>query len=129
MSKSATQPPVAESPLVQLSSHGITASHRKCEAEEFQYKLFWIFFGHRSPLPDGLAIRGVPVIAHSGIFHLEAELAQLEGVSAGRRADFERERDRCERLMAEVLKTTLIGCLGRHRSGYPSMSRRLRPVL
>jgi hypothetical protein len=37
---------------------------------------------------------------------LEAELAQLEGVSAGHRADFERERDRCERLMAEVLKTT-----------------------
>ena len=37
---------------------------------------------------------------------LEAELAKLEGVSAGYRADFERERDRCERLMAEVLKTT-----------------------
>jgi hypothetical protein len=33
--------------------------------------------------------------------------AKLEGVSAGHRADFERERDRCERLMAEVLKTTV----------------------
>jgi hypothetical protein len=38
---------------------------------------------------------------------LEAELAKLEGVSAGHRADFERERDRCERLMVEVLKTTI----------------------
>jgi hypothetical protein len=37
---------------------------------------------------------------------LETELAKLEGVSAGHRADFERERDRCERLMAEVLKAT-----------------------
>jgi hypothetical protein len=37
---------------------------------------------------------------------LEAELAKLEGVSAGHRADFEHERERCERLMAEVLKTT-----------------------
>jgi hypothetical protein len=37
---------------------------------------------------------------------LEAELAKLEACSAGNRADFERERDRCERLLAEVLKTT-----------------------
>jgi hypothetical protein len=37
---------------------------------------------------------------------LEAELAKLEVTSAGHRADFEHERDRCERLMAEVLKTT-----------------------
>ena len=37
---------------------------------------------------------------------LVTELAKLEGISAGHRADFERERDRCERLMAEVLKAT-----------------------
>jgi hypothetical protein len=37
---------------------------------------------------------------------LEAELAKLEGVSAGHRTDFEHERERCERLMAEVLKAT-----------------------
>jgi chromosome segregation ATPase len=37
---------------------------------------------------------------------LEAELARLEAAAAVHRADFERERDRCERLMAEVLKTT-----------------------
>jgi hypothetical protein len=35
---------------------------------------------------------------------LEAELAKLEATAAVRRADFERER--CERVMAEVLKTT-----------------------
>jgi hypothetical protein len=34
---------------------------------------------------------------------LEAELAKLEATAAVHRADFERE---CERLMAEVLKTT-----------------------
>jgi hypothetical protein len=37
---------------------------------------------------------------------LEAELAKLEASSAVHRADFERERERCERLMAEILKTT-----------------------
>jgi hypothetical protein len=37
---------------------------------------------------------------------LEAELAKLEATAAVHRADFERERERCERLMAEVLQTT-----------------------
>jgi hypothetical protein len=37
---------------------------------------------------------------------LEAELAELEATSAVHRADFERERERCERLMAEILKAT-----------------------
>jgi hypothetical protein len=37
---------------------------------------------------------------------LEAELARLEIVAAGHRADFERERQRGDQLMAEVLKTT-----------------------
>jgi hypothetical protein len=37
---------------------------------------------------------------------LEAELAKLEVISAGHRADFQDERERCEGLMAEVLKTT-----------------------
>ena len=37
---------------------------------------------------------------------LEAELARLEAAAAGHRADFEHERDRCERLLAEVLKAT-----------------------
>ena len=37
---------------------------------------------------------------------LEADIAKLEATAAVHRGDFERERERCERLMAEVLKTT-----------------------
>jgi hypothetical protein len=37
---------------------------------------------------------------------LEAEFARVEAAAAVHRADFERERERCERLMAEVLKAT-----------------------
>lgn len=37
---------------------------------------------------------------------LQAELAKLESISAGHRSDFERERDRAERLMSELLKAT-----------------------
>jgi hypothetical protein len=37
---------------------------------------------------------------------LEAEFAKVEAAAAVHRADFERERERCDRLMAEVLKAT-----------------------
>jgi hypothetical protein len=37
---------------------------------------------------------------------LEAEFAKVEAAAAVHRADFERERERCERLMSEVLKAT-----------------------
>jgi hypothetical protein len=37
---------------------------------------------------------------------LQAELVRLEATSTGHRADFERERDRAERLMVELLKST-----------------------
>ncbi len=37
---------------------------------------------------------------------LEAEFAKVEAAAAVHRADFERERERCERLMTEVLKAT-----------------------
>jgi hypothetical protein len=37
---------------------------------------------------------------------LEAEFAKVEAAAAAHRADFERERERSERLMAEVLKAT-----------------------
>jgi hypothetical protein len=37
---------------------------------------------------------------------LEAEFARVEAAAAVHRADFERERERCERLMSEVLKAT-----------------------
>jgi hypothetical protein len=38
---------------------------------------------------------------------LEAELARVEAAAAGHRADFERERDRADKLLSEVLRTTL----------------------
>ena len=37
---------------------------------------------------------------------LEAEIAQLEEMAAGHRADFERERERAERLVIELLQAT-----------------------
>jgi hypothetical protein len=37
---------------------------------------------------------------------LQAEIERLEAEAAGQRADFERERDRADRLMAELLKAT-----------------------
>jgi hypothetical protein len=37
---------------------------------------------------------------------LEADFSKVEAAAAMHRADFERERERCERLMAEVLKAT-----------------------
>lgn len=41
------------------------------------------------------------------ITELEDEIAKLESVAKGHRADFEHERDRADRLMAEILTTTL----------------------
>ncbi len=38
---------------------------------------------------------------------LQAELARLQATASGHRADFERERDRADRLMAELFKATL----------------------
>ncbi len=40
------------------------------------------------------------------IVELEDELAQLELVAASHRADYERERDRADRLVTEMLKAT-----------------------
>ena len=37
---------------------------------------------------------------------LQAELAKVEAMATGHRADFERERDRADKLMAELLKMT-----------------------
>ena len=38
---------------------------------------------------------------------LETELAKVEAAAAGHRADFERERDRSDKLLSEVLRATL----------------------
>jgi hypothetical protein len=37
---------------------------------------------------------------------LQAELAKVEALAVGHRADFERERERADRLMAELLRAT-----------------------
>jgi hypothetical protein len=37
---------------------------------------------------------------------LQAEIAKLEAMAGGHRADFERERDRAYKLMVELLKMT-----------------------
>jgi hypothetical protein len=37
---------------------------------------------------------------------LQAEITQLEARAAGHRADFERERERADRLMSELLQAT-----------------------
>ena len=52
--------------------------------------------GHR---PDTAALK-------AKIEMLQAELAELETMAAGHRADYERERDRGDRLMAELLTAT-----------------------
>jgi hypothetical protein len=38
---------------------------------------------------------------------LEAELAKVEVLAAGHRADFERERERFDGVMAELLRSTM----------------------
>ena len=52
--------------------------------------------GHR---PDTAALQ-------AKIETLQAELAEFETMAAGHRADYERERDRGDRLMAELLTAT-----------------------
>ena len=42
----------------------------------------------------------------SKIVELQAEIARLEATAAGHRADFERERERADRLMVELLQAT-----------------------
>ena len=46
----------------------------------------------------------IPLVEKIGA--LQAEIAQLEARAAGHRADFERERERAERLIVEVLQAT-----------------------
>jgi chromosome segregation ATPase len=50
--------------------------------------------------------RSVAAALKARIETLEAELGRLEAAAAVHRADFERERERCDRLVAEMLKTT-----------------------
>jgi hypothetical protein len=50
--------------------------------------------------------RSVVATLTARIEMLEVDFAKVEAAAATHRADFERERERCERLMAEVLKGT-----------------------
>jgi hypothetical protein len=50
-----------------------------------------------------------PIIASlkARVETLQAELAKVEAAAAGHRADFERERERLDRLMVELLRSTM----------------------
>jgi hypothetical protein len=56
------------------------------------------------PQPQGSRQAGN--IAVSTIVALQAEIARLEASAASHRADFERERERADRLMVELLQAT-----------------------
>ncbi len=61
------------------------------------------------PLP-ARSPAGHPAVAtalQAQIELLECEIAKVEAAAAGHRADFERERDRADKLLSEVLRTTL----------------------
>jgi hypothetical protein len=48
--------------------------------------------------------RTAPLVARTAA--LQAEITRLEAIAAGHRADFERERERADRLMIELLRAT-----------------------
>lgn len=52
------------------------------------------------------AVAGEVATLKTRIESLQAELAKLEVTAVGHRADYERERDRADRLVAELLKAT-----------------------
>ena len=58
-----------------------------------------------TPRPAGRREAGNVAVA-AEIVALHAEIARLEGTAAGHRADFERERERADRLMVELLQAT-----------------------
>jgi hypothetical protein len=62
---------------------------------------------HR-PMPARSPAGGHPITAalKARVEALQAELAKVEASAAGHRADFERERERAESLMAELLRAT-----------------------
>jgi uncharacterized small protein (DUF1192 family) len=56
--------------------------------------------------PRGRREAGDVVPLAARILALQAEIARLEATAAGHRADFERERERADRLMVELLQAT-----------------------
>jgi hypothetical protein len=59
---------------------------------------------HTPRLPSRREAGSVALAAN--IVALQAEIARLEAAAAGHRADFERERERADRLMVELLQAT-----------------------
>ena len=58
-----------------------------------------------TPRPPGCREAGNVALA-ANIVALQAEIARLEATAAGRRADFEHERERGDRLTVELLQAT-----------------------
>ena len=59
------------------------------------------------PLPARSPVLSVTETLQAKIDLLEAELAKIEAAAAGHRSDFERERDRADKLLSEVLRATV----------------------
>jgi DNA repair exonuclease SbcCD ATPase subunit len=59
-----------------------------------------------TPRPPGTRQAGAIALLTTKIETLQAEIARLETREAAQRADFERERERAERLMVELLQAT-----------------------
>jgi len=59
-----------------------------------------------TPQPPGRRQAGDVAQWTAKVAALEAEIAQLEAMAAGHRADFEHERERAERLVVELLQAT-----------------------
>jgi hypothetical protein len=59
-----------------------------------------------TPRPSGNRQAGNIAVLTTRIEALQAEIARLEASAAAHRADFQRERERADRLMAELLQAT-----------------------
>jgi hypothetical protein len=57
---------------------------------------------------------------------LQAELAKMEEVAVGHRADFERERDRADRVVAELLRLTADAMMAREEAAHLKAEAALR---
>jgi hypothetical protein len=59
-----------------------------------------------SPRPAGSSKTDDDIRLAAKIVALQVEITRLEAIAAGHRADFERERERADRLMVELLQAT-----------------------
>ena len=84
--------------------------------------------GHRT---DIVSLNARIQALQADIANLEAENSAIQASAAGHRADFERERDRSDSLMAEALKLTAVAMSARETAarleGGLAAARRSRP--